>query len=331
MAVIDQALIRSRRARRPETLADLMTMVGLTSGVANIIMQLSLPAVGHGVHESRVVSGSPRRRPFKRLRTTSQHLVVSVLGNESDRDAFREEMRAVHAHVHSTESSPVRYSGNARDLQLWVAACLFRFYIDQYELLYGPLDRAALDVLTPAAAPLATGVNVPESAWPQSWHEFEDYWDSMLPSLSIAPEVRDDLKSLSDFMFLHEALGAPGWVLARVFGPLNHFLTRGNLPSEFRDMLGWKWSEATVVRFAIPCLLILVPFWFIDTSVLNRATMTLPIFIPFVYFSIALNKIYRRGRLRHHGLDPELVDVIAREKEADLHAAYIAKHGPRDH
>lgn len=195
MAVIDQALIRSRRARRPETLADLMTMVGLTSGVANIIMQLSLPAVGHGVHESRVVSGSPRRRPFKRLRTTSQHLVVSVLGNESDRDAFREEMRAVHAHVHSTESSPVRYSGNARDLQLWVAACLFRFYIDQYERLYGPLDRAALDVLTPAAAPLATGVNVPESAWPQSWHEFEDYWDSMLPSLSIAPEVRDDLKS----------------------------------------------------------------------------------------------------------------------------------------
>ncbi|KXP01784.1 DUF2236 domain-containing protein [Tsukamurella tyrosinosolvens] len=249
MAVIDQALIRSRRARRPETLADLMTMVGLTSGVANIIMQLSLPAVGHGVHESRVVSGSPRRRPFKRLRTTSQHLVVSVLGNESDRDAFREEMRAVHAHVHSTESSPVRYSGNARDLQLWVAACLFRFYIDQYERLYGPLDRAALDVLTPAAAPLATGVNVPESAWPQSWHEFEDYWDSMLPSLSIAPEVRDDLKSLSDFMFLHEALGAPGWVLARVFGPLNHFLTRGNLPPEFRDMLGWKWSEAEQLWF----------------------------------------------------------------------------------
>ncbi|MCS3779503.1 DUF5313 domain-containing protein [Tsukamurella ocularis] len=96
------------------------------------------------------------------------------------------------------------------------------------------------------------------------------------------------------------------------------------------DLAGPRAALRTVVRFAIPCLLILIPFWFIDTSVLNRATMTLPIFIPFVYFSIALNKIYRRGRLRHHGLDPELVDVIAREKEADLHAAYIAKHGPRD-
>lgn len=249
MAVIDQALTRSRRARQPETLADLMTFVGFTSGVANIIMQLALPPVGHGVHESRVVSGSPRRRPFKRLRTTGQHLVVSVVGNESDRSAFREEMRKVHAHVHSTASSPVKYSGNARDLQLWVAACLYRFYIDQYEFLYGPLDRATLDVLTPAAAPLATGVNVREAEWPQSWQEFEDYWDSMLPRLAIAPEVRDDLKSLSDFMFLNEALGAPGWVLAKVFGPLNHFLTRGNLPPEFRDMLGWEWSEAEQLWF----------------------------------------------------------------------------------
>ncbi|QRY85218.1 DUF2236 domain-containing protein [Tsukamurella tyrosinosolvens] len=249
MAVIDQALTRSRRARKPETLADLMTFVGFTSGVANIIMQLALPPVGHGVHESRVASGSPRRRPFKRLRTTGQHLVVSVAGNEQDRAAFREEMRKVHAHVHSTASSPVKYSGNARDLQLWVAACLYRFYIDQYEFLYGPLDRATLDVLTPAASPLATGVNVREAEWPQSWQEFEDYWDSMRPVLSLAPDVREDMNTLSNFMFLYEALGAPGWVLAKVFGPFNHFLTRGNLPPEFRDMMGWEWSDADQLRF----------------------------------------------------------------------------------
>ncbi|MET9328726.1 DUF5313 domain-containing protein [Tsukamurella sp. NPDC003166] len=96
------------------------------------------------------------------------------------------------------------------------------------------------------------------------------------------------------------------------------------------DLAGPGAAMRTIVRFAIPCFLILVPFWFIDTSVLNRMTMTLPIFIPFIYFSIVLNKIYRRGRLRHHGLDPELVDVIARQKEADLHADYIAKYGPRD-
>lgn len=96
------------------------------------------------------------------------------------------------------------------------------------------------------------------------------------------------------------------------------------------DLAGPRAALRTVVRFAIPCFLILVPFWFIDTTFLVKASMTFPIFIPFVYFAIALNKIYRRGRLRHHGLDPDLVDVAAREKEADLHAAYIEKHGPRD-
>ncbi|CAM5533422.1 ER-bound oxygenase mpaB/mpaB'/Rubber oxygenase catalytic domain-containing protein OS=Tsukamurella paurometabola (strain ATCC 8368 / DSM / CCUG 35730 /CIP 100753 / JCM 10117 / KCTC 9821 / NBRC 16120 / NCIMB 702349/ NCTC 13040) OX=521096 GN=Tpau_4085 PE=4 SV=1 [Tsukamurella paurometabola] len=249
MAVVDQALTRSRRARQPQTLADLLTLVGLTSGVANIIMQLSLPAVGHGVHESRVESGSPRRHPFKRLRTTGQYLVVAVAGNDDDRAALRQEIAKVHAHVHSTASSPVKYSGNSRSQKLWVAVCLFRFYIDQYEFLYGPLDRDTLDVLTRAGEPLATGVNVPASAWPQSWAEFEAYWESMRPALSIAPEVRDDLKSLSDFMFLNEALGAPGWVLAKVFGPLNHFLTRGNLPPEFREMLGWSWSDTEQLWF----------------------------------------------------------------------------------
>lgn len=96
------------------------------------------------------------------------------------------------------------------------------------------------------------------------------------------------------------------------------------------DLAGPRAAWRTVVRFAIPCFIILVPFWFFPTSVLNKMTMTLPIFIPFVYFAIALNKIYRRARLRHHGLDPELVDKIAREREADLHADYIAKYGPRD-
>lgn len=97
-----------------------------------------------------------------------------------------------------------------------------------------------------------------------------------------------------------------------------------------RDLAGPGAAWRTVVRFAVPCFLILVPFWFIPTTFLVKASMTFPIFIPFVYFAIALNKIYRRARLRHHGLDPDLLDVIAREREADLHADYIAKFGPRD-
>ncbi|ADG76738.1 hypothetical protein TPAU25S_03548 [Tsukamurella paurometabola] len=107
------------------------------------------------------------------------------------------------------------------------------------------------------------------------------------------------------------------------------------LPASMRDWVAHDLAGAgagarTVIRFSIPCVLMLVPFWFVDADFLVKATMTLPIFIPFVYFSIALNKIYRRARLRWHGLDPDLVDQRARIREADLHREYLEKYGPRD-
>lgn len=233
----------------PTTLAGTITTLGTTSGVANIVMQLSLPGVGEGVSESRVVSGSPRRYPMKRGRTTGQYLALALMGSEDDRAAMREAVAEVHRHVHSTADSPVRYSGNSTGLQLWVAACLFRFYLDQFTGLYGPLDRADLDVLVRAAAPLATGVNVRTTDWPADWAAFEEYWASVLPELSISPEVRRDFESLADLSFLGEAWGLPGTLLSRLFGRAYHFMTRGNLPQEFRDLMGWTWTARDQRRF----------------------------------------------------------------------------------
>jgi hypothetical protein len=39
--------------------------------------------------------------------------------------------------------------------------------------------------------------------------------------------------------------------------------------------------------------------------------------------------VYRRHRLRQHGLDPNLVDELPRQKNAHIHQAYIEKYGPR--
>jgi Family of unknown function (DUF5313) len=57
--------------------------------------------------------------------------------------------------------------------------------------------------------------------------------------------------------------------------------------------------------------------------------MTLPILIPFVYFSHALNKVWRRHMLQVHGLDPDLVDERRRQRDAHIHDAYIKRYGPR--
>ncbi|MBI3216635.1 MAG: DUF5313 domain-containing protein [Mycobacterium sp.] len=109
----------------------------------------------------------------------------------------------------------------------------------------------------------------------------------------------------------------------------------GRLPASMNDwvvedLTGKGATRRVIVRMFIPAFLILVPFWFIPTDLVTHLSMTVPILIPFVYFSHALNKIWRRHVLRSHGLDPSLVDQKVREKNAHIHDAYIARYGPRD-
>ena len=106
------------------------------------------------------------------------------------------------------------------------------------------------------------------------------------------------------------------------------------LPDSMRDwvrndLAGKGATARMMVRVFIPAFLIMIPFWFIPTTLDVHLSMTLPILIPFVFFSHALNKVWRRHMLRKHGLDPGLVDYVARQRNAHVHDAYIAKYGPR--
>jgi len=83
-------------------------------------------------------------------------------------------------------------------------------------------------------------------------------------------------------------------------------------------------------RVAVPALLVLAPFWLIPTTLDVHLSMTLPILIPFVYFSHALNKVWRRHMLQVHGLDPNLVDEQRSKRDARMRQNYIERYGPRD-
>jgi hypothetical protein len=96
------------------------------------------------------------------------------------------------------------------------------------------------------------------------------------------------------------------------------------------DLAGPGATRRVMVRVFIPAFLIVSPFWLIPTTLYVHLSMTVPILIPFLYFSHALNKIWRRHMLRLHGLDPSLVDALSRQKNAHVHQAYIDKYGPRD-
>src|SRR5689334_8116208 len=122
-------------------LSDALDFWSAAGAAANVIMQMSWPEVGYGVAESRVESGSLVHHPWKRLRTTAQYLTVAILGTDEEKNAYREAVNVAHRQVRSTEDSPVKYNAFNRELQLWVAACLFIFYEDTHQLLYGTMTE----------------------------------------------------------------------------------------------------------------------------------------------------------------------------------------------
>ena len=100
--------------------------VALLAGPANVIMELARPGVGYGVVESRVESGRIDRHPIKRARTTFTYIAVATKGTEQQKAAYRRAVNKSHAEVYSTPDSPVSYNAFDTDLQLWVAACIYK-------------------------------------------------------------------------------------------------------------------------------------------------------------------------------------------------------------
>src|SRR5262249_36570835 len=95
------------------------------------------------------------------------------------------------------------------------------------------------------------------------------------------------------------------------------------------DLAGNGATRRMMVRVAVPAVLGLIPVWFIPTTLDVHLGMTLPILIPFVDFSHALNKVWPRPMLHVHAVDPDLGAERARKRDAHIPQAYIERYGPR--
>jgi uncharacterized protein (DUF2236 family) len=223
---------------------DVVEGVALLASTANVIMQLARPAVGYGVVESTVEAGQVMRHPLRRLRTTMTYLSVAFLGTAEERAFCRRQVNRSHAHVRSAAGSPVRYSAFDPQLQLWVAACLYRGMIDVHTLLHGPADEAVADAMYRECRRIGTTLQVPEQMWPADRAAFDRYWDAALAEVRIDPPVRRYLDRLMALDYL------PG-PLSMAFGPVNRFLTAGFLAPPFRAQMQVSWTERDQQVFAV--------------------------------------------------------------------------------
>ena len=233
----------------PKEIRDTVCGLAFAAASANVVMQLSRLPVGHGVALSNVDSGRVDKHPIKRLRTTSAFLAVAMLGSERERVAIRDDINRVHALVHSDPSDPVQYNAFDPELQLWVAACLYKGLEDIYTLLYGAPGETTAAVLYQHGKRLGTTLQVKEGMWPAERAGFEEYWRRSVGLIEMDDVTRSYLRAVAGAEFLGAPLGRWGAPISWALGPLGRFLTVGFLPQPFRDELGLPWDDVRERRF----------------------------------------------------------------------------------
>lgn len=260
----------------PVNLTEALDFWSAAASAANVVMQMSMPGVGHGVVESRVESGALMEHPWKRLRTTAQYMAVAVLGTDEERAAYRDAINVAHRQVRSTDESPVKYNAFDRDLQLWVAACLFVFYEDTYQLLRGKMTEEQAEEFYHQAWPLGTTLQVTADQWPATRAEFDTYWNTTCRTLEMDEAVREFLLRLIGLKMVNPLLRV-------LFAPLLRFLTIGFLSPVFRELLAVEWSPTEQRRFEN---------LFLFVSFVNRF---IPRFIRTVNYAVLMGDLrYRR-------------------------------------
>ncbi|RZL78108.1 MAG: hypothetical protein EOP32_22725, partial [Rhodococcus sp. (in: high G+C Gram-positive bacteria)] len=103
------------------------------------------------------------------------------------------------------------------------------------------------------------------------------------------------------------------------------------LPAELHD---WVVADTTgpgaTRRYATRCLIPLIPILagllLIPGPWIIRTGMVLLLFLPFVYFLLALKNIYLRHRLVSHGLDPHLLNTTKRRRLDQEQASYESRY-----
>ena len=235
-----------RRVRRDVQYADGLIGAALLAGPANVIMQLARPGVGYGVVESRVEGGRTDLHPIKRARTTFTYLAVAILGSDEQKAAYRSAVNTAHRQVYSTADSPVKYSAMDKNLQLWVAACLFKGALDVYRLVVGELDDDAAEEFYRQGMTMGTTLQVTPEMWPADRAAFDKYWQESLDQVHIDDTVREYLFPIAAARL--KGLQLPG-LLQRRSEALALLITTGFLPQRFRDEMQLPWDAKRQKRF----------------------------------------------------------------------------------
>ncbi|WP_328401611.1 DUF5313 family protein [Nocardia sp. NBC_00403] len=104
------------------------------------------------------------------------------------------------------------------------------------------------------------------------------------------------------------------------------------LPAEMaqwvgNDLTGPGATRRYLMRILIPITPVLMLFLLVPGPIWMGLAMMALLYLPLIYFTVALSNVYRRNRLIKHGLDPELADARATSHAEAERLAYERRHG----
>ncbi|MBH0123221.1 oxygenase MpaB family protein [Rhodococcus sp. NPDC003382] len=199
---------------------------------ATVLLQLAERGVGYGVADH----STTLQRPLDRLRTTMTYVYAVTLGTEEEKKAIVRLVNKAHVPVRSET-----YSAFDPELQLWVAATLYRNGLNMYERFFGKLSDADAERIYRQSAVYGTALQVKEEMWPATRAEFDAYWDEKISTLQVDDKVRAYTRVLLS--------GGDSPLPVRLAMPLQRFLTIGLLPQRIRDEFALPWSPRDQRRF----------------------------------------------------------------------------------
>jgi uncharacterized protein (DUF2236 family) len=209
----------------------------LAGGARAILLQVALPAVGHGVSDH----SDFRSDPVRRLRNTLSYLYVLVYGSAAEIERITGYVDRAHGPVHSTGDAAPRYDAFDPRQQLWVAATLYDSAITVYTAVFGAPDAEDAEALYREYAVIGTALQMPAELWPRDRAAFAEYWRTTSAELA----VDDASRAVADGLLHPEH--APLWLRAAM--PLARFLTAGWLDPELRAAYGLPWDARRQRRF----------------------------------------------------------------------------------
>ncbi|MBB2969130.1 oxygenase MpaB family protein [Leifsonia aquatica] len=231
---------RERRTTRPPI--DLRTVAAealpLVGGGRALLLQVAEPAVGQGVADHSDFA----ERAMDRLHATMTFMCAAVFATPEEFAVVRRRVNRAHAPVRARAAgSAPAYNAYDPQLQLWVAATLYRTMMDLHERVFGPLSPAEQEGVYQEYTRLGANMQVPPSSWPPTREAFDGYWEEMLGRVSVSDRTRE---LAGQILYPRNV---PLWV--RLLLPDARLVTAGLLPEPVRELYRLPWSEQHRQRY----------------------------------------------------------------------------------